>query len=307
MPIDPCELCNNSSTTFDTATGDTLHQKCDSCGDFIFSGTALAIVKLRKGAENKRRIKGWVLDQNRSGVVPAYIDSYVLKSITDRPLPSVIERADRILQEAVSRIDGIIVNFNVNDERFIGASYSLDREELVFLTELLIDKGLVVRQGERGGNYRVTHAGFAYHAENFMVKQNSSMMGFVAMSFAPEMEGVFSEGIRVGIMNAGYEAMRVDRHEHINKIDDEIISQINASKFVVADFTGHRGGVYFEAGYALGNDIPVFWTCCNTEMSDLHFDIRQYNCINWQTPKELSERLASRIEAVMGRGPNFNE
>ena len=37
-------------------------------------------------------------------------------------------------------------------------------------------------------------------------------------------------------------------HEHINRIGDEIISQIRRSKFLIADFTGHRGGVYFEAG-----------------------------------------------------------
>ena len=30
---------------------------------------------------------------------------------------------------------------------------------------------------------------------------------------------------------------------------------------VVADFTGHRGGVYFEAGFARGLGIPVVWTC----------------------------------------------
>ena len=41
-------------------------------------------------------------------------------------------------------------------------------------------------------------------------------------------------------------------HEHINKIRDEIISQITRSKFLIADFTGHRGGVYFEAGLAMG-------------------------------------------------------
>ena len=38
-------------------------------------------------------------------------------------------------------------------------------------------------------------------------------------------------------------------------------------------------------------------------MSDLHFDIRQYNCIDWETPDELARRLKVRIEAVIGDGP----
>lgn len=38
----------------------------------------------------------------------------------------------------------------------------------------------------------------------------------------------------------------------MNRIDDEIIGRIRASRFIVADFTGHRPGVYFEAGMMLG-------------------------------------------------------
>jgi hypothetical protein len=62
--------------------------------------------------------------------------------------------------------------------------------------------------------------------------------------------------------------------EHINKIGDEIISQIRRSKFLIADFTGHRGGVYFEAGLAMGLGLPVFWTCRRDDLDKLHFDIR---------------------------------
>ena len=95
----------------------------------------------------------------------------------------------------------------------------------------------------------------------------------------------------------------MDKIEHINRIDDEIINQINTSRFLVADFTGHRGGVYFEAGYAMGIGLPIFWTCRKDEMSGLHFDIRQFNCIDWETAEELAQRLQSRVESVIGKGP----
>jgi nucleoside 2-deoxyribosyltransferase len=72
---------------------------------------------------------------------------------------------------------------------------------------------------------------------------------------------------------------------------------------VVADFTGQRGGVYYEAGYAAGRGIPVVWSCRKDQIKDLHFDIRQYNCIDWETPAELARRLESRITAVIGDGP----
>ena len=67
--------------------------------------------------------------------------------------------------------------------------------------------------------------------------------------------------------------MIINQMEHVGKIDDEIIAQIRSSAFLVADFTGHRGGVYFEAGYAMGRDLPVpVWTCRKDEMAQLHFE-----------------------------------
>jgi nucleoside 2-deoxyribosyltransferase len=76
-----------------------------------------------------------------------------------------------------------------------------------------------------------------------------------------------------------------------------------ASAFLIADFTGHRGGVYFETGYAMGRGLPVIWMCRKDDVDNLHFDIRQYNSINRSEPTELAKRLQKGIEALLGRGP----
>ena len=123
------------------------------------------------------------------------------------------------------------------------------------------------------------------------------------MWFDDELNDAYQDGFQAGILDAGYDPIRVDKIEHINRIDDEIISQIKASRFVVADFTGHRSGVYFEAGYALGLDMPVIWTCRKSDMGNLHFDIRQFNCIDWESPDDLATRLRRRVEATVGLGP----
>jgi nucleoside 2-deoxyribosyltransferase len=72
--------------------------------------------------------------------------------------------------------------------------------------------------------------------------------------------------------------MIIRTKEHANKIDGEIIAEINRLTFMIADFTGHRGGVYFEAGIAMGLNVPVIWTCRKDDIANLHFGIRQYNC-----------------------------
>ena len=103
-------------------------------------------------------------------------------------------------------------------------------------------------------------------------------------------------------------AEEVDQqHHHLNKVDDEIIAEIRRSRFLVADFTCEpgkvRGGVYFEAGFASGLDIPIIWTCKNTSMRDLHFDTRQYPHIEWNDSTDLYTKLKARIGALIGDGP----
>jgi hypothetical protein len=103
---------------------------------------------------------------------------------------------------------------------------------------------------------------------------------------------------------------RVDQsHHHLTKVDDEIIAEIRRSRFLAADFTckpdGVRGGVYFEAGFAMGLNIPVIWTCKETSMKDLHFDTRQYPHIVWENSADLYKKLKDRIGALalIGAGP----
>jgi nucleoside 2-deoxyribosyltransferase len=123
------------------------------------------------------------------------------------------------------------------------------------------------------------------------------------MWFTDEMEAVYKNGLEPGISNAGFKPMLISEKQHANKIDDEIIAEIRRSAFIVADFTGHRQNVYFECGFAIGLGRPVIWTCRKDEIKGLHFDIRQYNCIDWENEADLALRLTRRIEAMFGQGP----
>ena len=81
------------------------------------------------------------------------------------------------------------------------------------------------------------------------------------------------------------------------------MAEIRRSRFVVADYTGQRNNVYFEAGFALGLGLTVIQTCRADEAADLHFDIRHLNTLAWKSPAELAEGLDKRIRAVIGAGP----
>src|SRR5713101_2205924 len=126
-----------------------------------------------------------------------------------------------------------------------------------------------------------------------------SKQAFVAMWFDGSLDKAYCEGIVKAIREAGYEPTRVDLKEHNEKICDTIIAEIRKSRFVVADFTGERGGVYYEASYAMGMGIPVIWTCNEKDKNKLHFDTRQYNHIIWTDEADLYEKLRRRIQATI--------
>jgi nucleoside 2-deoxyribosyltransferase len=77
------------------------------------------------------------------------------------------------------------------------------------------------------------------------------------------------EYVEEGASEPKYRALKIDDWEHTNDINDELIAQIRRSKFMVCDFTGYRGGVYFEAGFAYGLGMEVIYTCrkdwCNKD------------------------------------------
>lgn len=120
---------------------------------------------------------------------------------------------------------------------------------------------------------------------------------FIAMSFDNSMKEA-RKYIMDAIQSCGYDPMLIDIKEHNNQIVPEIYKEISDSEFVIADLTGQRGGVYYEAGYAVAKDKKLI-LCCK-EGENPHFDVAQINTIFWKDEEDLKERLVKRIEATIG-------
>lgn len=202
--------------------------------------------------------------------------------------------------------ESVSVQDQINFCEAMAHSESIRPTEVYFLLDYLRERKLL-RVNDLGG-YIVTVKGYS-RIEELKNVRTESRQAFVAMWFDDSMDSLWEHGIKAGIKDAGYEAIRIDRQEHNNKIDDEIIAQIRRSRFLVADFTqgesGARGGVYYEAGFARGLGIPVVSTCRQDMLKEnlLHFDTRQFNHIGWEQPEQLRKVLANRISATIGDGP----
>lgn len=286
-------------------------------GRYFITRTAIACLT-QLDERGKTRLTSWLVDQRRLGVKCPEIDSNTITMVKQRQNLSVLERAGRLLQYIEAQTVEIGKQFVFTPEEMlstaIGAwSESLSQEEVQYLLKYLDKQGWIALREYPPGKYNIevgytlTVEGYARLAELETANAESSK-GFVAMWFDPSIDEAWEEGIKLGIEDAGYEAVRIDQKEHNNKIDDEIIAEIRRSRFVVADFTqgekGARGGVYYEAGFAHGLGIEVIFTCREDALQNVHFDTRQYNHIVWETPGELRQRLAARISAVIGDGPH---
>jgi hypothetical protein len=262
----------------------------------------------------KKLLTTWLCKQRRLGVEIPRLHSPLIDLVkTRRPL-GFSERLTATLVafgNRVSRIGQMMLIGEEGDadtEYLLAASETDNLEELSELLQMLVKLGYLDGEGYLGESVeaKLSVAGWS-EIEKLGQQAPNSSQAFVAMWFNETTEDAFYRGIAPAIAAVGYEAIRIDKKEHNNKIDDEIVAEIRRSRFLIADFTCEkgkvRGGVYYEAGFAQGLGVPVIWTCRDSSMDDLHFDTRQYAHIVWKSPDDLYEQLKNRIGATIGDGP----
>lgn len=260
-------------------------------------------MRFQKGAipdSIKRHLLSWYLrnELEHSSLPIPILTENTLQNIASYNAISLVEKIDALLLAYANSVAGYADEIEVNAPRFIAKIQAKDATELSFVRKTLIQKNYLENKGTSTQKFRLSSEGWI-HAESLR-KKTDSTQAFIAMWFHADMNTIYETGIAPAFNETGIRPFRIDKKEHNDKIDDQIIAEIQRSRFMVADFTGHRGGVYFEAGYAMGRGIPVIWMCKKCCLGDLHFDIRQYNMIDWLDAEDLRARLHQRIRATLG-------
>ncbi len=293
-------------------------------GKYYISGTAESML-IDADDALKSRLTTWLIEQRERGSNFPEIQSITIEDSKHRKDSSIFDRVIGILKYLVRRSTtlGVSIIYELEDPKLIQHPLTVEQRtffellahsecktsgELTFLLEYLESNGLIVRHGINSlvQSCTVTVDGFRRLADELENSYIESPRAFVAMWFDSTMDNA-RECVKSAVELAGFTPILIDEKEHINRIDDEIISEIKRCRFLIADFThgsdGVRGGVYYEAGFAHGLGIPVIFTCRRDEVSKLHFDTRQYNHLFWENPEELRDQLVNRITAVIGDGP----
>lgn len=180
-------------------------------------------------------------------------------------------------------------------------AWAVCETEFRYYIDALTERGLVENDSDMTDyGVIVSVTGWEY-LEKYSTDIGEKSQAFVAMSFSDKMKPLWENSIKPAIQDAGYMPYRTDAEPHSDRIDVKIMAEIKNSRFVVADVTEGKRGVYFEAGFALGLGLPVIWCVKKEDLAEVHFDTRQYNHIVWESEPELKEQLYSFICAIIGK------
>ena len=289
-----CPLCEQSSDYFGRTPNhiDLFDVECARCGRYRISEQAIEALSAVEKHLLSYVCRTWPSEVD----LPKILSTDMQLLIARAPRRTVPEKCDVTLELMAqgSERAGEISKFDAaRDYPLVTAR---DAKEVQWVMDALANRGLILPQGA------LTVAGWERTAQLRQAGPNSPFV-FVAMSFSGAMSDLYDKAIAPAVRNAGYEPIRVDRKEHTNSIDDEIVGNIRKSRFMVADFTGQRAGVYFEAGMMAGLGRNVIWMCDKNELEKVHFDVRQRNFIDWESVEDARARLYKRILAIEGQGP----
>lgn len=129
---------------------------------------------------------------------------------------------------------------------------------------------------------------------------------FVAMMFSEETRSTYEQVYKSVIQSLNYTAMRIDEKQFNGSIIGEITAEITDSVALIADLTGNRGGVYYEAGIARGlqlcnHPIKLILTCKQNffENERVHFDVSGDNIVLYEDDDDLKQKLEKRLQAIL--------
>jgi hypothetical protein len=308
-PLCDQELPSDPQLTERNGENDVHLFTCPVCGRFLVRGSD---VRLQTFDDREAKPRRYLLSAiARSATEPILID----RKLRD-DLRNGIPRDKTVLEKIELAIEWFADNSSeMGDEvaTVLNRDYPVawckgQQEWMTLLDHLSEDLGLLSIDSLNSPEALVSVTVEGWKWVQGQPKGNGSKV-FIAMAFDSSLDPV-KAAIEAAIRDAGYDPIRVDDDDFNGGIMDRIIGHIRESRFIVADFTKNRGGVYYEAGVAFGLGLEVINVCAAACFDDasgdkLHFDVQHLNFIPWTADALpiLADRIQARILARFGRGP----
>ena len=295
-----CKVAERAEVLGSYDSGNISQMQCGICGRYEIG--KMAAFALRSREKPATGLSAWIRAQNLREIRPKIVRESLDEILRDLPTFLVSDRSIELLKAlaVMSKMPGKACTLQPSTDYPL--AWGEDADELSFHLQALQLLGFIRLQTVDADNYSAMLLSAGWN-EVERGRAALSDRAFVAMSFSEAMKSAWFEGFGPAIKNAGYLPHRVDSEPHNERIDQKIIADIRGSRFVIADVTEQKNGVYFEAGFALGAGKPVLWTVREDELTKVHFDTRQFAHVVWKEPGDLASQLCDVIKGILGKGP----
>jgi hypothetical protein len=290
------------------------------------------------------KLTTWLVEQRLNGVFEPVITSEIVEAIRQRKCLSYSEKIEKFFRYIAERNpyigEALVIRGGAEQktsdklaayiEARQGPEISPEQvDEVAKFIGVIAEAGYISTRQPSSDIFviKIEPKGWEY-LDELSKKKKVGDKAFVAMWFDRSLNKVYNTHIETALIECGYSSpFRIDQQEHSDKIDDAIIAKINDASLVIVDLTCEifdhpnptegktkiveaRGGVYFEAGYAMGLGIQIIWTCRKDCVEHIHFDLRQYSQIVWHEEEgtynvkglngtiPFKEALINRISAL---------
>lgn len=290
-----CWICGRGATAYRLDKREGSHIHCGLCGKYWISSSLYA--------SGHTDVETWKLSSavrmlTEKGVdINLYSNNYKGLIGQTRFPDNPFELMDALLRFLYRRDPKIGANIVCDSQSDYPAIGLRNPGQLQTILSYARHEGLIVSEGI---GVELTLDGWR-RLDQLNREGVDSNKVFVAMWFDESLADVWENGFEAAIRSCNYDPVRVDNVQYNHKICDEIIANIRSAKFVVADFTGQRGGVYYEAGFAHGLAKHLILTCRKDDFEEdrVHFDLNHHNFIVWEEVDDLVQKLVLRIKATI--------
>lgn len=301
IQISNCPICGYPSPPWGRGENDLYIVDCIRCKKFRIDEEVLRLSgEMQKLRNNADKLSG--LNRLLTITAKKSITIYATnlnKILQDGLIPEredIVKKAEFLLNAIKRRtkIYGDIVQ--VNGEIDPPLAFAANSQELEALLLLLQQKGdILIKDQDSNFTYvQITALGWI----GLQKQIKDSNQGFIAVWF--DEKGRLDEAIlktQEAIHECGFKSMCIREEYYRETILEKAIGEIKRSRFMVANLTGHRSSVYFEAGYAQGMGIDVIYVCDKEYKDDASFYPKNYNIYFYSNPAELKEMLITVIRS----------
>jgi predicted RNA-binding Zn-ribbon protein involved in translation (DUF1610 family) len=306
-----CIVCNFDRSIIQSSN-DIYHYNCPRCGEYAFTRRALINFNSDKKKQDFSKNKLLVISNYiyHKFQYPTIITEEYENSLIEVQDKNPVEKLNNLLISLQNKIGLTSINeFDQTDQlnleveswlcgnnEYLESLKILEQDSFITFKNYIDDSIVNIKLTSKAHNH------IELLKKNHKIKNVKDKV-FIAMCFdgTQKLKDLSNLGIKPAIIELGFEPIKVNEIKHIELIDNKIIEQIRECRFMVADLTENRGGVYFEAGYAKALDIPVFFTCQNGQINTVHFDVNHYNILEWDNDKliDFKENLKDLVKQVL--------